>query len=363
MGLVIGISGIILALALVLGEQAQFIDRLKLIGHRTLYVYTDKGTLPAISAEGLNSSFPEISNAAILGEARRVVNSTNGGFRRNLPVLGVPPDYFKIVSGLKVRGRDISEADLRLGNPVCIIGEGLHEAMGQPDTIFLGTTAIKVIGIINAAAGDGADTGIAAADPGGAVIVPSSLSLVNPLNSDVKQRLLIQAEEGTDLKLLRTRLTGFLSSRSTAEFQVKTSEDLLERYKSTKQHLTLMIISMSCLALVLGGVGIMNNMFSMILERLPEIAIRISMGATRWDIVVQFICETLVVTVTGALAGMLVGLPVVAIFAMIDVVPVSMRWWVPVVPPLIGVVIGVICGAIPASRASRYRPIETLTFR
>ncbi len=362
-GLVIGVAGIIVALGLVIGESRDFMDRLRLVGFRSVFVAAAHGSLPRVTAAALRHSIPEAELASEVVVTRLPVRTPAGQAERAVPVLGVQPSYFRILATVRVHGRPLSAVDERLGNPVAVLGQGLADRLGRPQTVYAGGSTLKVVGVLEVPAGEGAETGLAAADPGSAILVPASLGLVRTGRNGVRRNLLVQAHSASDVESLKAHLAGFFARRAVAEVEVLSSDELLRRYRSTRGHLAAIVGAFAALALLLGGFGILNNMFSVVLERLPEIGIRISMGATRRDIVVQFVAETLVITVGGALVGMVLGLPTALLIAVLDLAPVALPWWLPVLPPLIGVAIGVLCGTIPAARAARLNPIETLTFR
>ncbi len=362
-GLVIGVAGIIVALGLVVGESRDFLNRLRLVGYRSVFVSAARGSLPRVSAAALHHGIPEANLASEVVVARLQVRTPAGEVVPAAPILGVQPSYFKILAEVKVRGRSLSEVDERLGNPVAVLGEGLAERLGRPKLIYVGGSTLKVVGVLEAPAGEGGETGLDAADPGAAVLVPASLGVVRTGRGGVRRNLLVQVSNEDEVESLKVHLREFFARRAVAEIEVLSSTELLRRYRSTRGHLAIIVAGFAGLALLLGGLGILNNMFSVVLERLPEIGIRISMGATRSDIVIQFVAETLTVTVFGAVAGMMIGLPLLVLIILLDLAPVAVPWWLPVLPPLIGIIIGVLCGAVPAARAAQYNPIETLTFR
>ncbi|KPV44904.1 ABC transporter permease [Alicyclobacillus ferrooxydans] len=126
--------------------------------------------------------------------------------------------------------------------------------------------------------------------------------------------------------------------------------------------LTLIIGAIAGIALLVGGVGVMNIMLVSVTERTGEIGIRMSLGATRRAILFQFLIESVMITVLGGAVGILIGVIGARIVAWVTKLPTEVSWFAVAVGLAFSIVIGVICGLYPANKASKLHPIDALRF-
>ena len=136
--------------------------------------------------------------------------------------------------------------------------------------------------------------------------------------------------------------------------------ELLEKAEATKRIFNLVLGSIASISLLVGGIGIMNIMLATVSERTREIGIRRALGASRRDIIEQFLIETTVMSSSGGLIGVLLGVAVPPLVSHLSGMPVVIRPWSPVVAFLIAVSIGVVFGVYPARRAAMLDPVEAL---
>lgn len=126
--------------------------------------------------------------------------------------------------------------------------------------------------------------------------------------------------------------------------------------------LTLIIGAVAGIALLVGGVGVMNIMLVSVTERTSEIGIRMSLGATRRDILLQFLTESVMITVIGGAIGMLLGFVGAWIVAVVTKLPTEVSWWAVFIGLGFSIGIGLVCGIYPANKASRMNPIDALRY-
>jgi putative ABC transport system permease protein len=126
--------------------------------------------------------------------------------------------------------------------------------------------------------------------------------------------------------------------------------------------LTLVIGSIAGIALLVGGVGVMNIMLVSVTERTQEIGIRMSLGATRGAILLQFLIESMMITLIGGVLGILLGVGVSVAVSMATQLPTFVSWPIVVGSFLFSALIGVLCGLYPANKAARLNPIDALRY-
>ena len=144
------------------------------------------------------------------------------------------------------------------------------------------------------------------------------------------------------------------------DFNIRNLTEVLQSQEASSRVLTLLLAAIASVSLLVGGIGIMNIMLATVSERTREIGIRRALGAKRRDIIEQFLIETTVMSGSGGLIGVVLGLAVPPVVARLSGIPVVISPWSPIVAFLIAVLTGVIFGVYPARRAALLDPVEAL---
>ena len=144
------------------------------------------------------------------------------------------------------------------------------------------------------------------------------------------------------------------------DFEVQVPLELLEQAEREKRLWNMVLGSIAGIALLVGGIGIMNIMLATVTERTREIGIRRALGARRRDITIQFLVETTVLSASGGVIGVLVGIGLPLLVEAMAKIHVALSWWAPVLAFCLSVSVGIIFGIYPAQRAASMDPIEAL---
>ena len=144
------------------------------------------------------------------------------------------------------------------------------------------------------------------------------------------------------------------------DYAITVPLELLEKAEATKRIFNLVLGSIASISLLVGGIGIMNIMLATVSERTREIGIRRALGAQRRDIIEQFLIETTVMSGSGGIIGVILGLAVPPLVARLSGMPVVISPWSPIVAFLIAVMTGIVFGVYPARRAAMLDPVEAL---
>jgi ABC-type antimicrobial peptide transport system permease subunit len=144
------------------------------------------------------------------------------------------------------------------------------------------------------------------------------------------------------------------------DYGITVPVELLQQAQATERNYDVVLGSIVSISLLAGGIGIMNIMLATVSARTHEIGIRRALGARRRDIIEQFLIETTVISSSGGLIGVLVGVAVPPLYSQLTGIPVVIRPWSPIIAFLIAVSIGVIFGIYPAQRAAMLDPVEAL---
>jgi putative ABC transport system permease protein len=295
---------------------------------------------------------------------------------RDIPELfGVQPSYAVIHSLAFAEGRFFDEADDERSALVCVLGEsakvnifGYEPAVGK--FVKVNDTWLQVVGVLREQLMAGAQ------NSGGAMQDVNNIIFV-PLNSfqyrfwdrsgslrDELDGVELRLKEGADSVEVAKIVTAVLNSthHEIQDFTVTIPAALLAQQQRTQQIFTYVMVAIAAISLLVGGIGIMNIVLATVLERTREIGIRRSVGARRFDIMRQFMTESVLISVGGGTLGVGFGFFLAWLIA-------RAAEWTTIVTAIsvivafgVSVAVGVLFGAYPALKASRINPIDALRY-
>ncbi len=283
-------------------------------------------------------------------------------------VTGTTPVYFQINKWNLAEGRFFTDADLRTGAAVCVIGNTVRkELLGSENPIGakirIGKASVEVIGLLvakgQAGMGDQDDT----------LIMPLSAlqrRLIGKTSSHDINQISISAQDGMDSNALITEITSLMRQRRNLQrnqdnnFNIFDTRQIAETLGSTTQLMTMLLAAVAGVSLLVGGIGIMNIMLVSVTERTREIGIRLSIGATASEVLLQFLVEAVTLSCVGGVMGILLALGLCAGLARMIQVPFNFNLQINLVALLFAAAVGVVFGYTPARRAARLNPIDAL---
>jgi putative ABC transport system permease protein len=290
---------------------------------------------------------------------------------------GSTPSYLGI-SGYEIaEGRNLSDNDVMFRRQVCILGEYIvenlfddpSEALGSE--ISIGTNKFIVVGLLEKRGqilGNNLDDIVVAPVSTIRKIFPSSgrglfSQVFGSLYILTKIRADYPLDEGMAEieELLRTRRGRRFDQDS--DFALNTQDILVEAYEKLTGGIFLAMIGIASLALLVGGIGIMNIMLVSVTERTREIGIRMAVGAKRRDILMQFLFEAVLLTAAGGILGVIVGLLIGKLVDVLTPLTSVTPAWAFIVGLGFSAIVGLFFGMYPASKASRLDPIEALRYQ
>ena len=283
-------------------------------------------------------------------------------------ITGTTPAYFQINKWKTAEGRTFNDADLRSGAAVCVIGNTVRKELFGHDNpigarIRIGKASCEVIGLLiakgQAGMGDQDDT----------IIMPLSTlqrRLIGKISAHDINQISISAQDSVDSGALISEITLLMRQRRNLQrnqdnnFNIFDTRQIAETLGATTQLMTMLLAAVAGVSLLVGGIGIMNIMLVSVTERTREIGIRLAIGATGNEVLLQFLVEAVTLSCVGGILGILLALGLCAGLASIIQVPFNFNVQINVTAFLFAAAVGVVFGYTPARRAARLNPIDAL---
>ncbi len=298
----------------------------------------------------------------------RVAIKYQNNVARNFSFNGVPANYAAVANFALTSGRFFTESEDSHGINVVVLGPDIRDALfphsdplgkqilinGRPFTV-LGITEKSKAGAMGDNSRDGS------------VLIPYR-SFQKMMPWEDKHFLLIQAQSGK-LNLALDEVESLLRRRRGVKpneadnFDLSTADRLIQQFDAITATVGLIAIAISSVGLLVGGIGVMNIMLVSVTERTREIGVRKAVGATRQDIVFQFLVEAMTLTGVGGIFGVVLAIGVsYLVMALVPSLPARIPLWAVLTGFIVSVAIGLIFGVWPARKAARLDPIEALRY-
>ncbi len=384
LGVVIGVATVMAMAAIVEGIRSQIVTTIEVAGPTTFYVMKKFSQTP-LNPDNLPAEvrirpdlsepeadrlrrLPEIAYASLWAQTLARIES-NGVRSQSMAIFGADDGFTRIQGGELLQGRWFTRHELNSGAPVVVLQDELARSLFGRERmlgrqVHVGGRPLVVIGLWQ-------EPGNIFAPPGQAVgaVVPYKylersypIDKTNALWIPVKPRAGVSVADAQGAAVMAIREMRGLRPGSMNSFDLVTQDQILDTFNGITSVFFLVMIVLSGVALLVGGIGVMAIMTVSVTSRTREIGIRKALGATRHDILLQFLIEACTLTGIGGLIGILVGLALgrVASYAL-DIsapVPVSLT----VIAVVVSVGIGIIFGMVPAQRAAKLDPIESLRY-
>lgn len=410
LGIVFGVGAVIAMLAIGTGARETILAQMRLVGANNIVVVSqmesvgDDEDLEAQSAGQEKNTLPW-SPGLNLGDLKAirkilpgveavspeiVLPSTviRGGKIGNSRAVGVTNAFFDLNNLGLDRGVLFHEEHLRRGDPVCIIGKDVVRrffSAGNPigNRIKVGQTWLKVIGVLEERiAKETQLENLGIRDYNQDIYIPLQTALrrfkdrsyahsrnigrsggdAPPGNYHQLDRVVIRVRNSEELLPTSNVVARLLKRRHQAvvDYEMTVPEKLLEAQQETQDTFNKVLAFIAGISLLVGGIGIMNIMLASVLERTKEIGTRRSLGATRQDIVQQFLLEAVFISLIGGITGILLGVGSARFIAANYDIPTEVSLWSVLLSFGVASVIGLVFGLFPARRAAGLDPIKAL---
>jgi len=384
LGVVIGVSTVMTMATIVQGIRDQILNTINVAGPTTFYVIKVFQTTPLnpdalpkwvrirpdINAEEANqiAAMPQIEYAGIWAQIQLRIEY-QGERTQSISGFGADDRYQEIQGGELTAGRWFTKAELRGGAPVVVIQEaqaarifGRIDPIGK--TVVAGGRPVQVVGLYTPPANIFAPPGqeVGAVFPYQFVLHSYHIDKTNALFICVKPKPSVSVAEAMDAVTVELRSMRKLRPSEHDNFDLMSQSQILDTFTSITDIFFFVMLVLASVALMVGGIGVMAIMMVSVTARTREIGVRKALGATRRDIMLQFLIEAATLTGIGGLLGILVGLTagrgVTALMNITAETPVGLT----LIAVGVSVAIGLIFGVIPARRAARMNPVEALRY-
>jgi putative ABC transport system permease protein len=384
LGVVIGVSVVMAMASIVQGIRDQIVSTLEIAGPTTFYVMKVFSQTPlnpdqlpkwvrvrpdltAEEAEQI-ARLPEIRYAGIWAQIIHRVEY-NGVRTQPQAIMGADDGFTEIQGGELAEGRWFTRGEEASGAAVAVldvdVARKLFGRVSPLDALIrLGGRPARVIGVYQPAANIFQPPGqeIAAIVPYRLLDHQFTIDKTNALYISVKPRPGITVTDAQEAVTIALRELRRLRPGDRSNFDMITQDQILDVFNKLTGIFFLVMIALSGVALLVGGIGVMAVMMISVTERTREIGVRKAVGATRGDILVQFLLEAATLTGTGGIIGIMVGLALgrgVTTLMHVDALPPVNLTAIAVV---VSVAIGLVFGLLPARRAARLDPVEALRY-
>ena len=389
LGILIGVTAVILLVAVGNGASVQINNQVQSLGANVIYVYPANargsggvsqgfGTAQSLTqadVDALNSKQQDPDVVAAIPIAQSGGQITFGNQNYFAPTTGTTPDFPQVRDYQLAEGSFFTADDVTARHRVVVLGQtvvdnlfGTTDPVGQ--TIKISRQSFRVIGVFAQKGG----SGLGSQDNVVVAPITAVWAYLTGTRGKVISQIVASASSASTVTQAETEITTILLDRhqisdpTQADFQLQSQQDILNQATSISTALTLVLGAIAGISLVVGGIGIMNIMLVTVTERTREIGIRKAIGARRRDILTQFLIEAMVLSGLGGALGIAVGALLAQEAPKISALATS-GFPTPVVSPTsvvlafgVSVAIGLFFGIYPANRAARLHPIEALRY-
>ncbi|MDF2001995.1 ABC transporter permease [Bacillus pumilus] len=371
LGIIIGVGSVIAVVAIGQGGEQMLKGSISGPNNTIDMTYTPSDEELNTNPNALfDATFTEedIKSVKTINGVNQVASSTAQGMQLRFQdttvdatVNGINEGYTNVHSLQIAEGQNLRDIDFRSGRRAALISEGLQKELfnGQKalgEMIWMNGQPVEVIGVL------AKQKGMFSFDMN-EIFVPFAM-LTSTFGINEYDKLSIQVAHADQMKEVGKNAAALLNENHHTEdaYEMINMEEIAEGIGQITSVMTTIIGSIAGISLLVGGIGVMNIMLVSVTERTREIGIRKAIGATRAQILVQFLIESVVLTLIGGLMGIALGLGGAALVSLVAGWPSLVSWQVICGGVLFSMLIGIVFGLIPANKAARLDPIDSLRY-
>jgi putative ABC transport system permease protein len=394
LGVVFGVGSVVAMLSVGEGASKDALDQIQKIGAQNIIITSQKSTeeenttnttssfmsvygLKYADSERIGATFSTVKTVVPV----KIVNKsgTLGRNTMDLRVVGTTPAWFRLVKREVVAGRVLSEEDsINKSQSLVLTEYGARKILATSSTIgqnlSIASTNFKVVGIVKSSDSNASSGGVQLPDQEVDAYIPIEVAKFYFGDITIKQssgsserknveleQIIVEVDNMNHVAATATGLETMLKKfHAKTDYKMSVPLALLKQAEATKRTFNIVLGSIACISLLVGGIGIMNIMLASVTERTREIGIRRAIGAKRKQIIVQFLIETVVLSTVGGVVGLCMGVFIPILITLFAGMKTVITAFSIILPLFISVAIGIIFGLYPAARAAEVDPIIAL---
>ncbi len=377
LGVVIGVAAVLSMVAIAEGTNRRIKKEIKSIGSNLLLILPGASTAGGVrmGSGGVTTLVYDDSLAvekldSVLSASptvRKVSQAIYGNLNWTTSVMGTSPSFEIVREWPAKNGRYFTLQEMESQAKVCVVGKTLAENLFINEdpigkTIRINRLPFTVIGVL-----EEKGSSPQGQDQDDVVIIPLYTAQRKLLGITHISALLVKSKDGRldeaqkDIELL-LRQRHRIPEREENDFSIRNLAEILERVKATSNVMGFMLGAVASVSLIVGGIGIMNIMLVSVTERIREIGLRRALGARSSDIKKQFIIESLVLCIFGGLLGIFIGVISILVLSYFGGWEFALPLWSLFLAFFFSIVVGLIFGLYPASKAAKIEPIIALKY-
>jgi putative ABC transport system permease protein len=379
LGIIIGVASVIAMLAIGEGSKQSIKAQISAMGSNMITIRPGASMMGGVRQDASTTQSLTMEDLAIIEKESKYTENTsplvnsggqsiNGSKNWPTTIYGVNPDYIKVRGVAVKEGAMFSERDVKTSAKVAIIGTTVVEnlfAEGEDPigkTIRFNSIPFKVVGVLSE---KGENT--FGQDQDDVILAPYTAVQKRILAVTYLQSIVTSAKSEEMAELAVTEITALLRDSHNIvpgqedDFNVFSQQELISAFSSTSEMLTVLLVAIAGISLLIGGIGIMNIMYVSVKERTREIGLRMAVGGSGSDILLQFLTEAVILSVAGGILGVLLGLGATFGISLIGW-PVSVTLYSLLLSFAVCALTGIFFGWYPAKNAAALDPITALRY-
>ncbi|MBD8346604.1 ABC transporter permease [Dysgonomonas sp. HGC4] len=380
LGIIIGVAAVITMLAIGQGSKRSIQDQISTMGSNMINIRPGIGQFGGVRQSASSMQTLKLEDYEAIADQAQYISAASpevsssgqviyGANNSPTSIYGVNPSYLEIRKYTVAQGEMFTEADVKASAKVCLIGQTVvdnlftngEDPVGQ--TIRFNKIPFKVIGVLTS---KGDNT--MGMDQDDLILAPYTTVQKRILAITYIQSISVSAESEDATENAIASIEDILRQRHKIgandddDFNVRSQKELITMMSSTTDMMTILLACIAGISLLVGGIGIMNIMYVSVTERTREIGLRMSIGAKGIDILMQFLIEAILLSVTGGLIGVAIGIGSSYLVKNILSWPIDIEVYTIALSFLVCTATGIFFGWYPAKKASDLDPIEALRY-
>jgi putative ABC transport system permease protein len=379
LGITIGIAAVICVVAIGKAGQARVEQQLNNLGDNFVWIEAGGRAVNGVRTGTHGTKTLTLADAAAIKAQVPLIKSVSPNVDASTQIIygnqnwftsyrGVSPEYFDIKRWMVDQGAVFSQDDVDRAADVCVIGRTVRDQLFGAANPIGQVIRIRDLPCQVVATLQPKGLSVSGQDQDDTVILPYTTAQRKIKGIDWLDDILCSAVSQSAVKLAGQQAAALLRDRhhlrpeEDDDFNIRNPEDIIRAQLDASRTLTLLLVAVASISLLVGGIGIMNVMLVSVTERTREIGVRVAVGATDRAIQFQFLGESVLLSLVGGLAGVLLGIASSGVVGRTLGWPMEMSVQAVAVAALFSVAVGVFFGYYPARKASLLDPIEALRY-